>query len=177
LVLGFGVKKTTKKSGKRYTFTGMSSVEGFAGSTPMSECRAAQFFLRGFSNTDHFTKIQRERNSRSVRLKITATPCCAWRRGTQPSSVTEPALRTMPLSDVAGTSDLFSAPEAVAMIHDSAPEVKLVLCEDQGIGRVAVEIEPFFEFSFWLAEELQDLEAANRQYILPDSPTSSRFSR
>lgn len=74
-------------------------------------------------------------------------------------------------------SDLFSALEAVAMIHDSAPEVKLVLCEHQGIGRVAVEIEPFFEFSFWMAEELQDLEAANRQYILPDSPTSSRFSR
>lgn len=54
------------------------------------------------------------------------------------------------------------------MINESTPEVKLVLCDHEGLGRITVELEPFFEFSFWMAEELQDLIADNRQYIRPD---------
>ncbi len=53
------------------------------------------------------------------------------------------------------------------MTNDSAPEVKLILCDHEGIGRITVELEPFFEFSFWMAEELQDLIEQNKQFALP----------
>ena len=58
------------------------------------------------------------------------------------------------------------------MTNDPAPEVKLVLSDHAGLGRMTVELEPFFELSFWLAEELQDLIAAHKQYSRPES---SRF--
>lgn len=54
------------------------------------------------------------------------------------------------------------------MTSKSTPEVKLVLCDHQGLGRVSVELEAFFEFSFWMAEELQDLIAANKRFIRPE---------
>ncbi len=53
------------------------------------------------------------------------------------------------------------------MTNDSTPQVKLVLCDDEGMGRIAVELEPFFEFSFWMAEELQDLIAEQKQFARP----------
>ncbi len=59
------------------------------------------------------------------------------------------------------------------MTNDSAPQVKLVLCEHEGIGRITVELESFFEFSFWLAEELQDLIERNKQFALPEKPRRS----
>lgn len=48
------------------------------------------------------------------------------------------------------------------MSHHTTPEVRLVLCDGEGLGRITVEMEPFFEFSFWLAEELQDLVAQHK---------------
>lgn len=36
---------------------------------------------------------------------------------------------------------------------------KLVLANNVGLGRVHVDMEAFFEFSFWMAEELEDLVA------------------
>ncbi len=53
------------------------------------------------------------------------------------------------------------------MTNESTPQVKLVLCDHEGMGRITVELEPFFEFSFWMAEELQDLLAANKKYARP----------
>ncbi len=50
------------------------------------------------------------------------------------------------------------------MTNESTPQVKLVLCDDEGMGRIAVELEPFFEFSFWMAEELQDLIAEQKHF-------------
>jgi hypothetical protein len=50
------------------------------------------------------------------------------------------------------------------MINDSAPEVKLVLCDHEGLGRISVDLEPFFEFSFWMAEELQDLISTHKRF-------------
>ena len=50
------------------------------------------------------------------------------------------------------------------MTNDSAPEVKLVLCDHEGLGRISVDLEPFFEFSFWMAEELQDLIAQQKRF-------------
>ena len=38
----------------------------------------------------------------------------------------------------------------------------LILCDNEGVGRITVGLEAFFEFSFWLAEELQDLVAQHR---------------
>lgn len=36
---------------------------------------------------------------------------------------------------------------------------QLVLIDHAGLGRIHVDMEAFFEFSFWLAEELEDLVA------------------
>ena len=60
------------------------------------------------------------------------------------------------------------------MLNESTPQVKLVLCDHEGMGRITVELEPFFEFSFWMAEELQDLIAQHKQYALPTPARSHR---
>ena len=39
---------------------------------------------------------------------------------------------------------------------------KLVLVDHAGLGRVNVDMEAFFEFSFWMAEELEELVATHR---------------
>ena len=36
---------------------------------------------------------------------------------------------------------------------------KLILCGPNSLGRIHVDTEAFFELSFWLAEELEDLVA------------------
>ncbi len=61
------------------------------------------------------------------------------------------------------------------MTNESAPQVKLVLCDREGLGRITVELEPFFEFSFSMAEGLQDLIAQHKQFVRTD-PTR-RFPR
>ncbi len=43
------------------------------------------------------------------------------------------------------------------MTNKSPQEVKLVLTDNEGVGRISVDLEAFFGFSFWMAEELQDL--------------------
>jgi hypothetical protein len=43
------------------------------------------------------------------------------------------------------------------MTNDSRETTKLVLSDDAGLGKVQVELESFFDFSFSLAEDLQDL--------------------
>ena len=53
------------------------------------------------------------------------------------------------------------------MTNESVPQVKLVLGNHEGMGRISVELESFFEFSFWMAEELQDLVAEHKQYARP----------
>ena len=35
--------------------------------------------------------------------------------------------------------------------------MQLVLTNDSATGRVTVDMEAFFDFSFWMAEELQDM--------------------
>ncbi len=50
------------------------------------------------------------------------------------------------------------------MTKESSPQVRLTLCDNQGVGRITVSLEAFFEFSFWLAEELQDLVAQHKQF-------------
>ena len=63
------------------------------------------------------------------------------------------------------------------MTHQSEPQVKLVLCEHEGMGRISVELEPFFEFSFWMAEELQDLIATHKQFARPRPARDRRHIR
>ena len=53
------------------------------------------------------------------------------------------------------------------MTNDSSPQVKLVLCDNEGVGRITVDLESFFEFSFWMAEELQDLVAEHKDFARP----------
>ena len=43
------------------------------------------------------------------------------------------------------------------MKSKSPQEVKLVLSDNEGVGRISVDLEAFFGFSFWMAEELQEL--------------------
>ncbi|MGE0758071.1 MAG: hypothetical protein AB7O38_13665 [Pirellulaceae bacterium] len=50
---------------------------------------------------------------------------------------------------------------------DTAQPVKLTLGGSSGLGRVRVSIEGFFDFSFWLAEELEELVVRGRR---PASP-------
>ncbi|MEO8493939.1 MAG: hypothetical protein ABI614_02640 [Planctomycetota bacterium] len=45
------------------------------------------------------------------------------------------------------------------MAQDYSAVTKLVLVDHVGLGRVRVDMEAFFEFSFWMAEELEDLVA------------------
>ena len=50
---------------------------------------------------------------------------------------------------------------------------KLVLVDHSDLGSVRVEMEAFFDFSFWLAEELEDLVA---KWAPIAAPSASRGS-
>ena len=45
------------------------------------------------------------------------------------------------------------------MAESSPSPTRLVLEDHPGLGRISVDMEAFFEFSFWIAEELEDLKA------------------
>jgi hypothetical protein len=51
------------------------------------------------------------------------------------------------------------------MTNDSSPQVRLILCDNEGLGRITVGLEAFFEFSFALAEDLQDLVAQHKEFV------------
>jgi len=51
---------------------------------------------------------------------------------------------------------------------------KLVLVDHAGLGIVRVDMEAFFEFSFWMAEELEDLVA---KWAPVASPNASRKNK
>ena len=60
------------------------------------------------------------------------------------------------------------------------PSQQLVLVDHHGLGRIHVEMEAFFEFSFYLAEELEDLVATWQHKAAPqdkrlDKQTNDRF--
>jgi hypothetical protein len=63
-----------------------------------------------------------------------------------------------------GAATLFQL-EVVAMTNDSSPQVRLILCDNEGMGRITVGLEAFFEFSFSLAEELQDLVVQHEKFV------------
>lgn len=62
------------------------------------------------------------------------------------------------------------------MTNDSSPQVRLILCDNEGVGRITVDLEAFFEFSFSLAEDLQDLVARHEQFarVRPEPDTLRR---
>jgi hypothetical protein len=53
------------------------------------------------------------------------------------------------------------------MINGSRQSAKLVLCDKVGLGRLQVELEAFFDFSFSLAEDLEDLVGKWRHIAAP----------
>ncbi len=59
------------------------------------------------------------------------------------------------------------------MTNKSTSQIKLVLCDSEGMGRVRVGLDAFFEFSFWMAEELQDLVAQHEHWRRPRPPQRS----
>ncbi|MHB0955740.1 MAG: hypothetical protein ACYC6N_28655 [Pirellulaceae bacterium] len=56
------------------------------------------------------------------------------------------------------------------MSNTPSSQVKLILCDNEGVGRITVELDAFFEFSFWLAEELQDLVAQHEHMARTRGP-------
>ena len=60
------------------------------------------------------------------------------------------------------------------MTNDSSPQVRLILCDNEGVGRITVGLEAFFEFSFILAEELQDLVAEHALTTTTDQRQGNR---
>ena len=58
-----------------------------------------------------------------------------------------------------------------AMPQADSAGTKLVLVDHSGLGRVRVDMEAFFEFSFWMAEELEDLTA---KWVPLAAPNASR---
>ena len=55
------------------------------------------------------------------------------------------------------------------MPQGNSAGTKLVLVDHAGLGRMHVEMEAFFDFSFWLAEELEDLVAKWAPLAAPDA--------
>ena len=45
------------------------------------------------------------------------------------------------------------------MTENSSTRPQLALTDAGELGQIVVDLESFFEFSFWLAEELEDLVA------------------
>ncbi len=52
------------------------------------------------------------------------------------------------------------------MSSQTPGNLRLVLCSNEG-SRVTVDMEAFFDLSFWMAEQLQDLEYRCRRYARP----------
>ncbi|MCS5574419.1 MAG: hypothetical protein NZ789_15935 [Pseudomonadales bacterium] len=52
----------------------------------------------------------------------------------------------------------------------TSPHVQLVLTGDCSFGRMRVDMESFFEFSFDLTEQLQSLEADWEPFAAPQTP-------
>ena len=53
---------------------------------------------------------------------------------------------------------------------DKPTATRITLTDDASLGRLQVDLEAFFEFSFWLAEELEDLVAIHGQRSSANSP-------
>lgn len=45
------------------------------------------------------------------------------------------------------------------MTENSSTRPRLALTDADELGQIVVDLESFFEFSFWMAEELEDLVA------------------
>ncbi len=58
------------------------------------------------------------------------------------------------------------------MSQGKSADTKLVLVDNPGLGRVRVDMEAFFELSFWLAEELEDLVAKWQPVAAPNATRS-----
>lgn len=60
----------------------------------------------------------------------------------------------------------------------SERKTRLILTNDSAMGRITVDMEAFFDFSFWMAEELTDLVQHHRyKYRSQPSNSISRRSR
>ncbi len=60
------------------------------------------------------------------------------------------------------------------MARKSPETLQLVLTADEGLGSIAVDMDAFFEFSFELAEELEDLVAQWAHVAPPKRETYGR---
>ena len=57
--------------------------------------------------------------------------------------------------------------------NSDAKRVQLLLADD-GPGRIHADMEAFFEFSFWMAEELEDLIATWAHRAAPNATRPRR---
>ena len=56
-------------------------------------------------------------------------------------------------------------------------ENKLILCGPNSLGRIRVDTEAFFELSFWIAEELEDLVDQWKHFAPRQRPVVARRPR
>ena len=63
------------------------------------------------------------------------------------------------------------------MTSRSQQKTQLVLTNRQGLGQILVDVEAFFEFSFDLAEDLQDLVQRWRHRSAPKDRPPRRSKR
>ena len=63
------------------------------------------------------------------------------------------------------------------MTDKPAVTLRLSLADQEGLGRIVVDMEAFFEFSFWMAEELEDLVAKWSHFAPPASDPLRDASR
>ncbi len=52
-------------------------------------------------------------------------------------------------------------------MHRTDHSPKLNLTDERSVGRIVVDMESFFEFSFWMSEELENLVVKHRPSHLP----------
>jgi hypothetical protein len=63
------------------------------------------------------------------------------------------------------------------MTGNSPENLQLVLTAEEGTGKIVVSMEAFFEFSFELAEDLEDLVARWRHVAAPRASSTHRGIR
>jgi hypothetical protein len=66
---------------------------------------------------------------------------------------------------------------ADGMPEKTPPVLELVLTRDDGLGRIAVDMQAFFDLSFDLAEDLQELIERWRHFAPPPKRPNLRANR
>jgi hypothetical protein len=73
-----------------------------------------------------------------------------------------------------GRKDFAASTENGVMKHKSPSTIRLALYGQTGLGQIRVDMEPFFDFSFSISEDLEDLV---QRWSHLAAPNATRYSR